>query len=77
MVMTTSAAWTISSVHGFGNWWEVSIPRSAMAAIAAGFTSMPGPRSSGHHPAVGSPSQTLIAADILGTWLAPTGLARA
>ena len=28
---TTSAAWTNSSVQGFGNSWEISIPTSAIA----------------------------------------------
>jgi hypothetical protein len=42
MVMTTSAARTVSSVHGLGNSLEMSMPRSAMAAIAAGLTSCPG-----------------------------------
>ena len=42
MVTTTSAARTISSVHGLGNSCEMSMPISAMAATADGFTSMPG-----------------------------------
>ena len=42
MVITRSAARTISSVHGFGYSPVMSIPRSAMAAIAAGLISWPG-----------------------------------
>ena len=42
MVITTSAARTVSSVHGLGNSLEMSMPRSANAATAAGLTSYPG-----------------------------------
>ena len=42
MVITTSAARTTSSVHGLGYSLEMSMPRSAMAATAAGLISMPG-----------------------------------
>ncbi len=42
MVMTTSAARTVSSVHGLGNSPEMSIPRSRMASTAAGLTAWPG-----------------------------------
>jgi hypothetical protein len=38
MVTTTSAACTISFVHGFGNSRLMSMPTSAIAAIAAGLT---------------------------------------
>jgi hypothetical protein len=40
--MTTSAARTVSSVKGLGNSLEMSMPRSAMAAIAAALISCPG-----------------------------------
>jgi hypothetical protein len=36
MVTTTSAARTISSVHGLGNSSVMSMPTSVIAAIAAG-----------------------------------------
>src|SRR5262245_7176444 len=42
MVTTTSAARTISSVHGLGNSWVMSMPTSAMARTADGLTSLPG-----------------------------------
>ena len=42
METTTSAAWTISSVHGLGYSREMSMPRSAIAAMAAGLTWVPG-----------------------------------
>src|SRR5689334_19343742 len=42
MVMTTSAARMISSVHGFGNSVRISIPTSAIASIAAGLTVLAG-----------------------------------
>ena len=42
IVTTASAARTTSSVQGFGNWALISIPISAIASIAAGFTSLAG-----------------------------------
>ena len=42
MVITTSPARTVSSVQGLGNSLEMSMPRSAMAAMAAGLISCPG-----------------------------------
>src|SRR6476659_1604695 len=42
MVMTTSAARTISSVHGLGYSVEMSMPRSFIAAMAEGLTWSPG-----------------------------------
>ena len=42
MVTTTSAAWTISSVHGLGNSRVMSMPTSAIAAAADGLISLPG-----------------------------------
>ena len=42
METTTSAARTISSVQGLGYSLEMSMPRSAIAAIAAGLTWTPG-----------------------------------
>src|SRR5450759_3298337 len=42
MVMTASAARTISSVHGLRYSPEMSMPISAIAAIAAGFTALVG-----------------------------------
>ena len=42
MVMTTSAARTVSSVHGLGNSWEMSMPRSAIAATTDALSSLPG-----------------------------------
>jgi hypothetical protein len=40
--MTTSAAFTISSVQGLGNSREMSMPRSRMASIATGLTASAG-----------------------------------
>src|SRR5438067_1755073 len=40
--MTTSAARMISSVHGLGNSVQMSIPTSAIASTAAGFTVLAG-----------------------------------
>jgi len=42
MVITTSAARTISSVHGLGNSSVMSMPTSAIAATAAVLISVPG-----------------------------------
>jgi hypothetical protein len=42
MVTTTSAARTVSSVQGLGNSPEMSMPRSRIAAMAAGLTEVPG-----------------------------------
>jgi hypothetical protein len=42
IVITASAARTISSVHGFGNSPEMSMPTSAIAWTAAGLISVPG-----------------------------------
>jgi hypothetical protein len=42
MVMTASAARTTSSVHGLEYSVEMSMPRSAMASMADGLTSVPG-----------------------------------
>src|SRR5665647_1131548 len=42
MVITTSEAWTASVVRILGVWAEMSMPTSAIAATAEGFTWSPG-----------------------------------
>ena len=58
MVITTSAARTISSVHGFGYSPEMSIPRSAIASIAAGLISLSRLRATG-------PGDRAVAGEVL------------
>jgi hypothetical protein len=64
MLTTTSAARTVSSVHSLGNSAEMSMPRSAMAAIADGLTSRPG----------SEPPDQPIARSVVRAWKNPSAI---